>query len=105
MATCPVCNKHVDYKYLRSENPKDEQGHDLGTWVSCEKEKHVYLKNKNASVCPFCSDPGFVLVKAQVKVKCLHKTDTGIECPARPYIFFEEGPPCFMNHIAKIVVV
>jgi hypothetical protein len=36
------------------------------------------------------------------KVKCLHTTDTGLLCSARAYVWMEEGPPCFMNHVSKI---
>lgn len=117
MVTCPVCNKHVDYKYLRTENPRDELDHDLGTWVHCENkaEKHVYLRpgpplsssseNKNQTSegkCPYCDSMSFSKMKGGEKVKCIHVNDQGIPCQARPYVWFEEGPPCFMNHIGKI---
>ena len=40
-----------------------------------------------------------------MRVKCLHVTKEGLACAARPYIWIKEGPPCFMNHIAKMKVV
>lgn len=96
---------HVDYKFLRSDSPKDEQGHDLGKWVHCENdiEKHVYLRNQDTiEKCPFCGSIDFAEMKNGEKVKCLHSTDAGLMCEARPYSWMEEGPPCFMNHIDKM---
>lgn len=107
MVKCPVCSRHVDYKYLRTEDPKDELGHDLGKWVHCENpsEKHVYLRNSGASSssnkCPYCGSTEFSPMHEKQRVKCLHVTESGINCTARPYLWMEEGPPCFMNHTDK----
>jgi hypothetical protein len=104
MVNCPICKTHVDYKFLRSDTPKDEFGHDLGKWVHCENEveRHVYLRDQDSSQkCPYCTSSNFSDMKEGVKVKCLHVTDTGAVCTARPYIWMEEGPPCFMNHVDK----
>jgi hypothetical protein len=104
MVNCPVCKRHVDYKYLRADNPRDDLGHELGRWVHCENqnEKHVYLRNQDSlSKCPYCNSSDFSDMKARDKVKCLHETDKGVVCSTRPYIWIEEGPPCFMNHIEK----
>ncbi len=108
MVTCPVCKRHVDYKFLRSENPKDDMGHDLGSWVHCgnESEKHVYLRNQDSlGKCPYCNSSEFSEMKEGEKVKCLHVTDSGLSCATRPYLWMEEGPPCFMNHIDKVRLV
>jgi hypothetical protein len=105
MVNCPVCKQHVDYKYLRSDFPKDENGHDLGRWVKCANtsESHVYLRNTDThDKCPYCDSTTFSEMKNGEKVKCLHKTEGGLSCTARPYVWMEEGPPCFMNHIAKM---
>lgn len=104
MVNCPVCKVHVDYKFLRSDNPKDELGHDLGKWVHCENEaeRHVYLRNQDSlQKCPYCSSGNFSDMKEGEKVKCLHVTDTGGACTTRAYVWMEEGPPCFMNHVDK----
>jgi ferredoxin len=105
MVNCPVCKMHVDYKFLRSDNPRDEPGHDLGKWVHCENvsEKHVYLRNQDMKdTCPYCDSKTFAEMKNGEKVKCMHSTETGAMCQARSYSWIEEGPPCFMNHIAKM---
>jgi hypothetical protein len=106
MVNCPICGRHVDYKDLRSDHPKCDEGHDLGTWVHCENlpERHVYLR-KGDSPCPYCSSNDFQAMNEGTRVKCLHVTDTGKMCEARAYEWMIEGPPCFMNHVDKMKIV
>jgi hypothetical protein len=35
-------------------------------------------------------------------VKCLHSSESGLACWARPYKWMIEGPPCFLNHVEKM---
>ncbi len=106
MVNCPVCGIHVDYKNLRSDSPKCDNGHDLGVWVRCgnPSEQHVFLRREN-STCPYCNSPQSVPMKEGVKVKCLATTESGKHCETRPYKWMIEGPPCFMNHVEKMKIV
>lgn len=90
---------------LRMEYPKCGNGHELGIWKVCENksEKHVFLSDKDAK-CPYCgSSPGSRVIEG-TKVKCLHVNINGLSCPTRPFEWFKEGPPCFMNHFGKLKV-
>jgi hypothetical protein len=95
---------HVNYVFLRLENPKCERGHDLGLWVHCEDaaEKHVYLRSNKIDRCPYCQSREYETVKEGVLVKCLHVGEEGKRCIARPFSWMKEGPPCFLNHVDKM---
>jgi hypothetical protein len=107
MVDCPICNLHVGYTFLRTEHPKCPGDHSLGTWVYCqnEGESHIFLQSKPKEKCPACGSESAFSMKEGMRVKCLHVTNEGLACTARPYIWIREGPPCFMNHIAKMKVV
>jgi hypothetical protein len=105
MVNCPICGIHVDYKNLRSERPKCDNDHALGSWVFCKNssEPHPFLSfNKN---CPYCASEESGPMKEGAVVKCLHVTDTGKLCEARQYKWMIEGPPCFMNHVDKMKII
>ena len=106
LVDCPVCNIHVPYTNLRVEHPKCPNDHPLGTWVFCQnaEESHVYLSPTQGEKCPYCGSSPNSVMKEGNKVKCLHVTNEGMACPARAYVWIKEGPPCFMNHIAKMRV-
>ena len=103
MVNCPVCSVHVNSVYLRSESPKCDNGHDLGTWVHCgnQSEEHVYLA-LNGAKCPFCGNPDHSTMKEGIRVRCLFVNGSGLKCTARPFLWINEGPPCFMNHVEKM---
>lgn len=105
MVECSNCGEHVSSALLRIEHPKCLNGHDLGAWTSCgnKDEKHVYLSYKD-SKCPYCGSPSDSRVKEGTKVKCLHINTNGVVCSARAYLWFKEGPPCYMNHLGKMKI-
>ncbi len=107
LVNCPNCGMHVNYIYLRSENPKCENGHDLGSWVSCNNQsgRHVYLRNNLLEKCPLCTESGFSKMTEGLKVQCLHVTQDGLKCTTPPYIWIKQGPPCFMNHVSEMIIV
>ena len=103
---CPVCREPVNNISLRTEYPKCPNEHTIGRWVSCQNvsEKHVFLEYANSD-CPYCENKPEAGVPEGVKVKCLHATDEGFVCITRPFLWIKEGPPCFMNHVAKMRLV
>jgi len=111
MVDCPVCKVHVSYMLLRTDHPKCPNDHELGTWMRCSgnPESHVFLENNQddgptIKGCPYCGSAVGSQVKEGTRVKCLHVTSAGSQCNTRPYDWIKEGPPCFMNHLDKIVV-
>jgi hypothetical protein len=105
MIECPVCHDRVYNNLLRAEFPECPNGHGIGHWVSCAnpKESHVYLEYQGSN-CPYCEKPPVAGVPEGTKVKCLHVTAEGLSCVTRPFLWIKEGPPCFMNHIAKMKI-
>jgi hypothetical protein len=106
MVTCKACNKHVNYIYLRTTEPKCENGHPLGKWTMCASgtSPHVYLQDSSTADCPVCKKPSASEVPKGTFVKCLNVSADGRKCEAPPYKWLLEGPPCFLNHISTIVV-
>lgn len=88
------------------ENPKCDNGHDLGTWVHClnPPEEHVYLNRNGVDKCPFCENADHSTMKEGLKVRCLFVNGSGLKCMARPFVWIKEGPPCFMNHVEKMAL-
>jgi|SRR5579872_4062699 len=104
MIQCPVCHESINNYLLRAEFPKCQNGHDIGHWVSCSnpgEEKHVYLEYEGAT-CPYCASAGASGVSEGAKVKCLFVNAAGGACTTRPFLWIQEGPPCFMNHVGKM---
>ncbi len=103
MIECPVCHERVYNNLLRAEFPLCPNGHSIGRWVSCvnSDEAHVFLEFQG-SVCPYCGSKSQTVVPEGTKVKCLHVTTEGLVCVTRPFLWIKEGPPCFMNHVAKM---
>lgn len=102
---CPVCGESVPYALLRLDVPKCPKGHELGVWVACgnPEETHVYLK-KDQSSCPYCGNTQHTAMVKGVKVKCMNVGPAG-PCRFPYYVWLEDGPPCHLNHLSKIVVV
>jgi len=102
---CPVCHERVNNYLLRAEFPKCQNDHELGHWVFCSNdEKHVFLEY-NSSACPYCGAAAVAGVGEGTKVKCLFVNVAGETCETRPFLWIEEGPPCFMNHVGKMRLV
>ncbi len=42
---CPVCNEHITYLQLQTDEPRCTNGHSLGRWVMCNgpNGNHVFL--------------------------------------------------------------
>ncbi|MEM4401654.1 MAG: hypothetical protein QW376_04140 [Candidatus Caldarchaeum sp.] len=105
MVSCRVCGESVAYVLLRMEIARCSKGHELGAWVACgnDKESHVYLR-AGESPCPVCGVNTYTRMAKGVKVKCMHVGPSG-PCLYPYYSWLEDGPPCHMNHLSKIVVV
>ncbi|MEM1945541.1 MAG: hypothetical protein QW614_01930 [Candidatus Caldarchaeum sp.] len=105
MVSCQVCGESVPYVLLRMDIPRCLRGHELGVWVHCnnQSEKHVYLKIDEGG-CPYCGDKSYTRMSRGLRVKCLHTGPSG-PCIAPYYSWFEDGPPCHMNHLSKIMLV
>ncbi|MDG6908106.1 MAG: hypothetical protein JRN20_20240 [Nitrososphaerota archaeon] len=103
LIACPKCNSHVNSVLLRSEFPRCENGHELGSWFICgnPSENHVFLALEGAK-CPYCGNSSKGKMSEGMKVKCQYETSEGAKCNARPYLWIKEGPPCFMNHVSKL---
>ena len=105
MVDCPVCNEHVNYIYLRIDEPRCENKHLLGRWVMCDGEqKHVYISKSEDDTCPICGNKGKKAIEKGTKVKCMKRYPDGRICPSPEYSWLIDGPPCSMNHIDVIVV-
>lgn len=102
---CQVCGESVPYVLLRLEQPKCVRGHELGVWVSCGNlnESHVYL-SRGDEKCPYCGNKSARPMTKGTKVKCLHIGPAG-PCGYPYYNWLEDGPPCHLNHLSKIMVV
>ncbi|MDW8359837.1 MAG: hypothetical protein RMK31_04530 [Candidatus Caldarchaeum sp.] len=105
MVSCRVCGESVPYILLRMEIARCSKGHELGVWVRCgnEKESHVYLMAGDEA-CPYCGHKSYTRMSKGDKVKCMHVGPSG-PCIHPYYRWFEDGPPCHMNHLSKTVVV
>ncbi|MCS7137788.1 MAG: hypothetical protein NZ941_05390 [Candidatus Caldarchaeum sp.] len=105
MVSCRVCGESVPYILLRMEIARCSKGHELGVWVRCgnEKESHVYLMSGDEA-CPYCGNKSYTQMSKGDKVKCMHVGPSG-PCIHPYYRWFEDGPPCHMNHLSKTVVV
>ncbi|MCS6769557.1 MAG: hypothetical protein NZ570_03880 [Candidatus Caldarchaeum sp.] len=105
MVSCRVCGESVPYILLRMEIARCSKGHELGVWVHCgnEKESHVYLMAGDEA-CPYCGHKSYTRMSKGDKVKCMHVGPSG-PCIHPYYRWFEDGPPCHMNHLSKTVVV
>ncbi|MDG6995254.1 MAG: hypothetical protein JRN52_04960 [Nitrososphaerota archaeon] len=103
LVVCPKCNSHVNSILLRSNSPKCDSGHELGTWLVCSnsEESHVYL-SLEAGSCPYCGSKPKEKMSEGRRVKCLYRTLEGAMCSARSFVWIKEGPPCFMNHVSKM---
>ncbi len=103
---CPTCKKHVNYVYLRIDEPKCEDGHPLGRWVMCKGSngRHVFLSGDANEPCQVCGDKNKSDVPKGVKVKCLKPYPEGQICPTPEYTWLVDGPPCYLNHIDIILV-
>ncbi len=104
MIECPECKMHVNYVYLRIDEPRCENKHILGRWIICNgKPRHVYLSNSN-DACPVCNNKEKSDVPKGIKVKCMKRYQDGRVCPSPEYSWLVDGPPCSMNHIDVIEV-
>ena len=103
MIECPVCHDRVYNNLLRAEFPECPNGHKIGQWVSClnSDETHVFLQYQGGD-CPYCQSKAGRGVSEGTRVKCLHVTTDGLACTTRPFHWIKEGPPCFLNHVAKM---
>lgn len=106
MVNCHTCKQHVNYVYLRIDQPKCEDGHPLGKWVMCKGQKgsHVFLSQDVSDACPVCGDKNKANVPPGTKVKCMKMYPNEKTCPTPEYSWLLDGPPCNLNHIDIILV-
>ncbi len=106
MIDCPTCKRHVNYVYLRIDEPRCENNHPLGRWVMCKgaNGSHVFLSKDQNEQCPVCGDKSKVSVPKGTKVKCMKAYPEGKSCPTPEYSWLVDGPPCNLNHIDIILI-
>lgn len=107
MVNCPVCNERITHLNLRMQDPKCSKGHRVGSWVKCGNQGggHIYLSQIDGPPCPVCGDESTAEVKEQTPVKCLHVSENTGPCASPFYKWMVDGPPCYMNHLDRIIEV